>query len=157
MSAREATARAMAFFDGCDDIVLLHQLGVEIAPKVRRLVAQELTKVTEDALPGPAELRPARESANKEEAIATLRRTNDFSLLQVLARSIGRRVETIEIAASADFPEGARVEVPEQPSFPPKGRTLAGTVEVTGTQLQVALDNGETWEGAPSLAKLLRG
>jgi hypothetical protein len=40
----------------------------------------------------------------------------DFALLQVLARSIGRRIETIEIAASAEFPEGARVNVPEQPA-----------------------------------------
>ena len=154
MTPRESAARAMAFFDGSDDVILLHQLGVEIAPRVRRLVTQALAKGPEETIPPPAELRPARDAATQQEAIATLKQTNDFGLLQVLARSIGRRIEAIEIASSAEFPEGARVSVPEHPSFPPKGQQRTGTVELTGTQLRVALDNGETWEGPPSLARL---
>jgi S1-C subfamily serine protease len=71
-----------------------------------------------------------------------------------LARSIGQRIETIEIAASADFPVGARVTVPVKPTFPRNGTVVTGVVETTGTALQVRLDNGETWHGPPSLARL---
>ena len=84
----------------------------------------------------------------------TLKTTTDFALLQVLARSVGRRIEAAEIAASAEFPEGARVLVPANPTFPPSGPSLAGSVEGTGTMLRVLLDNGETWSGPPSLARL---
>lgn len=84
----------------------------------------------------------------------TLKTAADFSLLQVLARSVGRRIEALEIAASAEFPKGARVIVPAVPTFPPSGAPLPGTVEETGTMLRVLLDNGETWSGAPSLARL---
>lgn len=154
MTAAEEVARAMAFFEGCDDISLLHTLAAEIAPRARKLVGQFLARGTEDSIPPPATLRPARESASPEQAVATLRRTDDFPLLQVLARSIGRRIETIEIAASADFPVGARVTVPARPGFPRDGSALPGVVEATGTALQVRLDNGETWHGPPSLARL---
>ncbi len=154
MTAAEEVARAMAFFEGCDDISLLHTLAAEIAPRARKLVGQFLARGTEDSIPPPATLRPARESASPEQAVATLRRTDDFPLLQVLARSIGRRIETIEIAASAEFPIGARVQVPPKPAFPPPERRVGGTVEATGTTLTVLLDTGETWQGPPSLARL---
>ena len=78
----------------------------------------------------------------------------DFALLQGMARAIGQRIETIEIAASADFPEGVRVNVPLKVTFPPANVRISGTVEITGTNLQVLLDNGETWNGPPSLARL---
>jgi hypothetical protein len=70
-----------------------------------------------------------------------------------MARSIGRRIEAIEIVASAEFPEGARVVVPLKVAYPAHGPSAAGTVEATGTALRVLLDNGETWEGPPSLAR----
>ena len=157
MSAREDAARAMAFFEATDDIALLHELVAEVAPQAKRMVGQYLRRGGEEAIPGPADLRPAREAADREEAIRTLRAASDFPLLQVMARSIGRRIETIEIAASADFPEGARVSVPEKPAYPESGARLKGTVESTGTSLQVLLDNGETWNGPPSLARLEGG
>lgn len=144
----------MAFFGTTDDIALLHEVIAEVAPRARRLVGQYLAKGTEESIPGPAELRPAREPTTREQALKTLRATNDFPLLQVLARSAGQRIEAIEVAASADFPEGVRVHVPEKPGYPRGGRILAGTVEITGTMLQVLLDNGETWQGPPSLAEL---
>lgn len=154
MSPREAAARAMAFFEASDDVALLHQLLGEIAPRARKMVGKQLASGGEDSVPAPAELRPAKEAAGKDEALKTLRAANDFALLQVMARSIGQRVEAIEVAASAEFPEGARVSVPEKPTFPASGRRLQGTVETTGTMLQVLLDNGETWQGPPSLAAL---
>lgn len=154
MTAREDVARAMAFFEATDDIALLHKAVEEVAPRAKRMVGNYLSRGTEEGIPPPADLRPAREPATADAALKALRGTTDFALLQVLARSIGRRIETIEIAASADFPAGVRVTVPAKPTFPRGGQLLSGTVEVTGTTLQVLLDNGETWKGPPSLARL---
>lgn len=156
MTNREQVARAIAFFESCDDVALLHQLIEEIAPRAKKMVGTLLARGSEDAIPPPADLRAARDAATRDEALKTLRATNDFALFQVLARSIGQRIEAVEIAASAEFPAGARVAVPTKPAYPPSGPTVTGTVEETGTQLRVLLDNGETWEGPPSLAKLER-
>ena len=154
MTASEDTARAIAFFEQTDEMHVLRAALEESAPRVKRLVAGFLKKGTEEAIPMPAELRGAREAAPQEEALATLRKTQDFALLQAITRSIGRRIETIEIAASADFPVGVRVAVPEKRAYPRGGRELPGTVEETGTVLKVLLDNGETWQGPASLARL---
>jgi hypothetical protein len=154
MSQREDVARAMAFFEASDDIAMLHEITGEIAPRVKRMVGKMLANGSEESIPPPADLRPAREAASQDEALSTLQSTHDFALLQVLARSIGRRIETVEIAASADFPEGVRVRVPEQPRYPRSSREFEGTVEDTGTFLRVLLDNGDTWSGPPSLARL---
>lgn len=154
MSPREQVARALSFFEACDDVSLLHRALEEAAPRAKRMVGNFLARGAEDSIPGPADVRGAREAANEQEALQTLRSINDFPLFQVLTRSIGQRIEAIEIAASADFPEGARVMVPEKSGYPRTGRELAGTVEETGTQLRVLLDNGDTWSGPPSLARL---
>jgi len=154
MTAREDAARAMAFFEASDDIALLHQVIAEIAPRAKRMVGQILARGTEDAIPPPADLRPARVAASKEDAMRTVKAVSDFALLQVIARTAGRRIEAIEIAASADFPEGTRVRVPERPKHPRTGPFQDGIVEETGTQLTVLLDSGETWSGPPSLARL---
>jgi hypothetical protein len=154
VTAREDVARAMAFFERTDDIALLHQALAEIAPRAKRMVGQFLARGGEEGIPPPADLRAARVAATPEEAMRTIRSTTDFPLLQVLARTAGRRVEAIEIAASAEFPEGVRVRVPARPSYPRSAPMLEGTVEETGTTLQVLLDNGETWQGPASLAEL---
>jgi hypothetical protein len=151
---REDVARAMAFFEGAEDVGMLHELLAEIAPKARRMVTRYLAKGDEESIPPPAELRPARQAASQDEAVKTVRALDDFALLQVLARSIGQRIEAIEIVASADFPEETRVRVPERPGYPRSGKMVEGRVERTGTTLQVLLDNGETWRGPASLAEL---
>jgi hypothetical protein len=143
----------MAFFEATGDLMLLHRAAAEIAPRAKRMVAGFIRQGGEDAIPPPADLRPAREPAPEAEALRTLRAIDDFALLQVVARSIGRRIEALEIVASAEFPVGSRVRVPEKVAFPPAGRKIEGTVESTGTHLQVLLDNGETWHGPPSLAE----
>lgn len=153
MNEREQVARALAYFEECDDPILLHRLVGEIAPRARKAVASIIAKSGDDAVPAPAEIRAAKEAAPEAEALKTLRAVNDFSLLQVLARAIGRRVEDIEIVASADFPEGTRVTVPEKVAYPPGPKVAGGVVERTGTWLAVRLNNGETWEGPPSLAR----
>jgi hypothetical protein len=155
-TSREEVARALAFFEQSDDTLLLHRIIADVAPRARKLIAQILAKGTEEAIPPPADLRAARQPATEVEALKTLRSADDFALLQVLAKGIGQRIESMEIAASAEFPQGARVSVPEKPTFPPSGAQIDGTVEDTGTILRVLLDNGETWEGPPSLARLAR-
>lgn len=153
MTSRRDVARAIAYFEATDDIFLLHQLTREIAPRVKKLVRGLLAKAPEDAIPPPADLYPAAETAERNEAIAIVRSTNDFPLLQSLARSIGRRIEAIEIVASAEFPEGTRVVVPGEVAFPPGEADTKGTVRESGTHLTVQLDDGERWQGPPSLAK----
>jgi hypothetical protein len=108
----------------------------------------------EEAIPPPADIRAAAKGAPQDESLTTLSQVKDFALLQALARAIGKRVEAIEIVASAEFPEGVRVTVPQVVAFPPSGARVGGVVETTGTALTVRLDNGETWQGPPSLAKL---
>jgi hypothetical protein len=156
LTSRQDVARAIAFFEQSDDVMLLHRLSGEIAPRAKRMVGQLIARGGEDAIPAPADLRAAKDAASEQEAIATLKDVSDFALLQVLARAIGQRIETLEIAASAQFPEGARVRVPNGVSFPPGEANRAGVVESTGTMLSVRLDDGETWQGPPSLAQLQR-
>jgi len=153
MTSGEDVARAMAFFELTDDIGLLHRLVAEVAPRARTLVNRYLATGPDEAIPPPADLRPAREPANAEQAARALRTTDDFALLQAMARCIGHRIESIEIVASAEFPEGARLVVPLKGTYPAQGPSAGGTVEATGTSLRVRLDNGETWEGPPSLAR----
>lgn len=153
MGPRERVARAVAFFEHCDDLDLLHRLTAEAAPRARKYVATLLAKGDEDTIPPPADLGPAREPAGRDEALETFRSTSDFSLFQVLARAIGRRIEALEIIASAEFPEGARVVVPRRPAYPAGTPELHGTVVRSGTHLRVELDNGEAWEGPPSLVR----
>lgn len=157
MSPREEAARAIACFEASDDMPMLRGALEEAAPRIKRMVAAFLRKGSEEAIPPPAELRGARDPATPQEALQSLRKATDFALLQAITRSIGRRIEALEIAASADFPTGARVTVPEKRGYPRGGQDLPGTVEETGTVLIVLLDNGETWEGPPSLARLGTG
>ena len=154
MTAREAAARAIAFFETSDDMPLLRASLEEVAPRVKRLVAGYLQRGTEEAIPGPSDVRAAREAASPDEARKTLLATQEFALLQAITRTIGQRIETLEIAASADFSPGTRVVVPEKRAYPRGGRELSGSVEETGTVLSVRLDNGDTWQGPASLARL---
>lgn len=156
-SSREQVARAIAFFDAAADPALLHELIEDAAPRAKRAVAAFIRRGGEDSIPPPAEIGPAKDPATAREAAATLRATDDFALLQALTRAIGRRIEAIEIAASADFPEGVRVLVPLASRYPAGPATQPGTVQETGTTLEILLDNGETWRGPASLARLAGG
>ncbi|MEX2080961.1 MAG: hypothetical protein WEC33_05045, partial [Dehalococcoidia bacterium] len=108
MTDRAQVARAITFFEQCSDMVLLRTALEAEAPRVKRMVGGFLRRGGEDAIPPPAELRGASEAAGQEEALATLRATDDFALLQVLTRAIGRRIEALEIVASAEIEPGAR-------------------------------------------------
>ena len=151
-----ALGPAVAFFEACDDPVLLHELSAVVARRTKRFVAQAMAKGGEDAIPAPAEEPPPASPASEREARRLVERTSDFAELQALARAIGRRTETLEIAASASFPTGARIEVRKRVAFPPPDEWVAGTVTTTGTMLRVELDSGKRWEGPPSLARPAR-
>jgi hypothetical protein len=148
-----ALARAVAFFEDCDDAVLLHELSAIVARRTKRFVAQAMARGGEDAIPAPSEPPPPASPASERDARRLVERTDDFAELQALARAIGQRTETLEIAASAEFPTGARIEVPKHVAFPPPDAWVAGTVMTTGTMLRVELDSGKRWEGPPSLAR----
>lgn len=145
--------RAVAFFERSDDPVLLHELLGVVARRTKRFVAQAMAEGGEDAIPAPAEPPAETSPARERDARRLVERTKDFAELQALARAIGRRTETLEIAASAEFPAGARIEVPKRVAFPPPDEWVAGTVTTTGTMLRVQLDSGKSWEGPPSLAR----
>ncbi|MDZ7727269.1 MAG: hypothetical protein U5Q44_03215 [Dehalococcoidia bacterium] len=153
MSNRGEVARAIAYFDTSDDVYELHRLTREIAPRVKKQVKSLIAKGSEESIPAPADLYPAKSPATRQDALRIVKQTSDIALLQALARSIGRRIEAVEIVASADFPEGCRVEVPEEVAFPPTADYVAGAVRESGTTLTVQLDNGERWVGPPSLAR----
>ncbi len=146
-------AQAVAFFERCEDPLLLHELSATVAQRTKRLVAQLLAESGEDAIPAPAEAPPAMAPASAEESRRLVERTRDFAELQALARAIGRRTEALETAAAADFAAGARIEVAERVAFPPLGEWVAGTVTATGVTLRVQLDSGKRWQGPPSLAR----
>lgn len=146
-------AQAVAFFEACDDTVLLHELLAVVARRTKRFVAEAMAQGGEDAIPAPTAEPPPAAPASEREASRLVERTKDFGDLQALARAIGRRTETLEIAASAEFPAGARIEVPKHVAFPPPDEWVAGTVATTGTMLRVELDSGKRWEGPPSLAR----
>lgn len=152
---RLRVARALACFEQSDDIGPLHELLDEVAPRARRAIGQFMQKGGEDAIPPPADIGPAREPATLAEASQTLRTTNDFPLLLAMTRTIGQRVEAIEIAASAEFHEGSRVLVAAQPRYPVAGESVPGTVKDTAIMLDVLLDDGESWRGPASLARLI--
>jgi hypothetical protein len=154
VTPREEAARAIAYYEATEDMAALRSALEEAAPRVKRMVAGFLRRGTEETIPPPADLRGAREPADARAALATLLAAQDFSLLQTITRAIGRRIETLEIAASAEFPVGVRVLVPEKRAYPRSAAELPGKVEDTGTVLRVLLDNGETWEGPASLARL---
>ena len=148
-----AFARAVAFFERCDDTVLLHELSAVVARRTKRFVAQTMAEGGEDAIPAPADEPGPASPASERDSRRLVERTRDFAELQGLARAIGRRTETLEIAASASFPTGARIEVPKHVAFPPPNEWVAGTVRTTGTMLRVELDSGKRWDGPPSLAR----
>ncbi len=151
-----ALAQAVAFFEGCADPVLLHDLSAIVARRTKRFVAEAMAKGGEDAIPAPADEPGPASPSSERDARRLVEHTSDFAELQALARAIGRRTETLEIAASASFPTGARIEVPTHVAFPPPDEWVAGTVRTTGTMLRVELDSGKRWEGPPSLARPAR-
>jgi hypothetical protein len=96
MPDRADVARAIAYFESCEDVALLRKTLTEIAPKARRLVVRYLGSGGQDAVPKPADVPSTPIAAAKEDALRILRGTNDFALLQAMTRAIGRRAEELQ-------------------------------------------------------------
>lgn len=99
-------ARAVAFFQVCDDEALLMEQLRAIRP--RAAVAVRRFQQRGQTVPPPANVPAAPLPASREEALATVRKTHDFALLQALARAIGKRVEELKDAAAPDEPSRGR-------------------------------------------------
>ena len=93
MASDHDVARAIAFFEACDDRTLLQEVLRGIRPRaaaeVRRLTARG------QEAPAPREIGAAPEALTQHQALETVRNTSDFGQLQALARAIGRRVEEL--------------------------------------------------------------
>ncbi len=96
MTDRDDIARAIAYFESCEDAAWLRKALAEIAPKAQRLVVRYLGAGGADAVPKPADVPHTPVAASKADALRILNTTSDFALLQAMTRAMGRRVEELE-------------------------------------------------------------
>ncbi len=92
----QAVARAIAFFEACEDVALLRRALSDIAPRARRMVVRYLGSGGDGDVPGPADVPHTPVAASRDDALKTLSTTNDFALLQAMTRAIGRRAEELQ-------------------------------------------------------------
>jgi hypothetical protein len=93
MVTDDDVARAIAFFNACDDVALLQDVLRGIQPRASAEVRRQLARNRE--APPPREIAPSAALASQEEAVKTVREATDFGQLQALARAAGRRVESL--------------------------------------------------------------
>jgi hypothetical protein len=91
-------ARAIACFEATEDVGFLRDVLRAIRPKAEAAALQAARRGKSP--PQPQDIEPAREPATPAQAIATVRATKDFGLLQGMARAAGRRAE--ELAQQTD-------------------------------------------------------
>ena len=97
MSENQDVSRAIACFEASEDIAFLREVLRAIRPKAETAALQAARRGKTPPQPGAIEA--ALEAATPAEAMATVRATKDFALLQSMARAAGRRAE--ELAAQA--------------------------------------------------------
>ena len=102
MTPREEAARAITFFENSGDMPLLRKSLEEAAPRIKRMVSSYLQKGSEETIPHPADVRGAREEATRDEAMQTLRKTQDFALLQAKNAYL-RALAALSVAAGVDL------------------------------------------------------
>src|SRR3990170_3197009 len=94
MPSDHDVARAIAFFESCEDREFLQEVLRGIRPRaaaeVRRLASHGREA------PPPREIDAAAEALTQQQALQTVKDASDFGQLQALARAIGRRVEEME-------------------------------------------------------------
>lgn len=95
MTSELRVAEAVAFFENCDDRELLMGVIRDVAPRARKMSTAAGLKLGDENVPGPADIAPADQPASKAAALETVRKTDDFPLLQALARAAGRRIEQL--------------------------------------------------------------
>ena len=93
MASDHDVARALAFFEACDDRELLQEVLRGIRPRAAAEVRRLTSRGQEP--PPPREIGAAPEALTQQQALQTVKDTTDFGQLQALARAIGRRVEEL--------------------------------------------------------------
>ena len=93
MASDHDVARALAFFEACEDRELLQEVLRGIRPRAAAEVRRLTSRGQEP--PPPREIGAAPEALTQAQALDTVRDTSDFGQLQALARAIGRRVEEL--------------------------------------------------------------
>ncbi len=89
----DAIAKAIACFEQCDDMTFLRDVLRTIRPKAEA-AALRAAKQGKD-MPAPGTISAAGEAATPAQAMATVRATKDFALLQAMSRAAGRRAEEL--------------------------------------------------------------
>lgn len=93
----EDVARAIAYFEACPDAELLRGVLQIIQPKAAAAVRQAQQQRRE--VPSPLDITPSTNAATQEQALRTVRTTQDFAQLQAMARAVGRRIEELNAGA----------------------------------------------------------
>jgi hypothetical protein len=86
-------ARAIAFFETCDDLDLLREVLRTIRPRAAAAV-QRFERQGREVRP-PRQLSAAAHPATRAEALAIVRTLQDFATLQAVSRAVGRRLEAL--------------------------------------------------------------
>ena len=86
-------ARAIACFEASDDAAFLRDVLRAIRPKAEAAALQAAKRGRD--MPAPRDIPPAVDPATPAQAMATVRATKDFALLQAMARAAGRRAEAL--------------------------------------------------------------
>ena len=90
-------ARAIACFEASDDLPFLRDVIRAIRPKAEAAALQAARRGRD--MPTPSTVAPAADAATPAQAIATVRATRDFALLQAMARAAGKRAEELSQSA----------------------------------------------------------
>lgn len=93
MASDHDVARAIAFFEACEDRDLLQEVLRGIRPRAAGEVRRLTSRGQEP--PPPREIAAAPEALTRAQALQTVKDATDFGQLQALARAIGRRVEAL--------------------------------------------------------------
>jgi hypothetical protein len=93
----EDVARAIAYFSACPDAELLRGVLKIVQPKAAAAVRQAMQQRRD--VPPPLDIAASADAATQEQALRTVRSTQDFAQLQALARAVGRRVEELNASS----------------------------------------------------------
>ena len=89
----DAVAKAIACFERSDDMAFLREVLRTIRPKAEQAALRASQQGRE--VPSPGTVTASEDAATPAQAMATVRATKDFALLQAMSRAAGRRVEEI--------------------------------------------------------------
>ena len=89
----DAVARAIACFESTEDVAFLRDVLRTIRPRAESATLQAVKRGK--PVPPPQDIPAALHPATHAQALATVRATKDFALLQAMARAAGRRAEAL--------------------------------------------------------------